>query len=299
MLGRTLLTLGMAALLAIPAHAGLGLLLPDRPVVDDPEKNSVDIVVGAVEPSTGQGIPIERPQAFTALHSTGEETERSDHLSVLGEINAFGARAWRTSITLPRPGAYHFMVQSKCGWVPEQDKFIQYFATVQIPAYGSSEGWDKPAGLSFEIVPLSRPFGLCTGMAFTGQAIFDGKPLPGVVIDAARLDPALSPDIREPEDPNAPPAEQPPAKEKARKPEKQPTPRPISAFGDVQQVKTDSQGIFTFVCPLPGWWAFTASMAGDSLQDPEGKQKPLEIKTIFWVYLNDCAPAKPGKKQGA
>lgn len=295
MLGRTLLTLGLAALLSAPAHAGLGLILPDRPAVDDPEKNTVDIVVGAVEPSTGRGIPIERPQALTVLHSAGEETERSDHLSVLEEVNAFGARAWKTAIALPRPGAYHLITQSKTGWVPEQDKFVQYLATVQIPAYGSAEGWDKPAGLGFEIVPLSRPFGLCTGMAFTGQALADGKPLPGVVIEAARLDPTVKPDIREPEDPNAPPAE-PTAKEKAKKPEKQPTPQPISAFGDVQQVKADSQGVFTFVCPLPGWWAFTASRAGDSLQDPEGKQKPLEIKTIFWVYMHDCAPARPGRR---
>lgn len=299
MLGRTLLTLGLTALLAAPAYAGLGLLLPDRPAVDDPEKNTIEIVVGAVEPSTGQGIPIERPQAFTALYSSGDETERSDHLSVLEEINAFGARAWRTSIVLPRPGAYHFVAQSKTGWVPEEDRFVQYLATVQIPAYGSAEGWDRPAGLDFEIVPLSRPFGLCTGMAFTGQALADGKPLSGVVIDVARLDPALKPDIREPEDPNALPDETPTGKEKAKKPEKQPMPQPISAFGDVQQVKTDSQGVFTFVCPLPGWWAFTASRAGDPLQDPEGKQKPLEIKTIFWVYLNDCTPAKPSKKQGA
>ena len=75
-----------------------------------------------------------------------------------------------------------------------------------------------------------------------------------------------------------------------------PTPQPISAFGATQQVKADSQGVFTFVCPLPGWWAFSTSMAGDPLQDPEGKQKPLEIKTIFWVYMNDCPKTDPSKK---
>ena len=74
------------------------------------------------------------------------------------------------------------------------------------------------------------------------------------------------------------------------------TPQPISAFGATQQVKADGQGVFTFVCPLPGWWAFSTSMAGDPLQDPEGKQKPLEIKTIFWVYMNDCPKTAPSKK---
>ena len=111
----------------------------------------------------------------------------------------------------------------------------------------------------------------------------------------ARLDPAIKPNVAQPEDPNAPPQDD-KAQPKAKKQDKQPTPQPISAFGTTQQVKADGQGVFTFVCPLPGWWAFSTSMAGDPLQDPEGKQKPLEIKTIFWVYMNDCPKTAPSKK---
>lgn len=96
-------------------------------------------------------------------------------------------------------------MQNQGGWVPEQDKFVQYVTKVQIPAYGSAEGWDKPANISFEISPLSRPFGLCSGMAFSGQALFDGTPIPGALIDVARLDPAIKPNVAQPEDPNAPP----------------------------------------------------------------------------------------------
>ena len=136
---------------------------------------------------------------------------------------------------------------------------------------------------------------LCSGMAFSGQALFDGTPIPGALIDVARLDPAIKPNVAQPEDPNAPPQDD-KAQPKAKKQDKQPTPQPISAFGATQQVKADSQGVFTFVCPLPGWWAFSTSMAGDPLQDPEGKQKPLEIKTIFWVYMNDCPKTAPSKK---
>ena len=64
----------------------------------------------------------------------------------------------------------------------------------------------------------------------------------------------------------------------------------------MQQVKTDAQGVFTFVCPYPGWWAFSTSTTGDPLQDPEGKQKPLEIKATFLVYISDCAKPAPGRK---
>ena len=42
-------------------------------------------------------------------------------------------------------------------------------------------------------------------MAFSGQALFDGKPIPGALIDVAHLDPAIKPNVAQPEDPNAPP----------------------------------------------------------------------------------------------
>lgn len=304
MFGRTLMTLGLAALLAAPAYAGFGLILPDSPLVDDPEKTSLNLVICAIDPATGEGIPLERPQVFTALRSSGETVDRSEHLSVLEEINAFGARAWTTNIVLPHPGAYQFIMQTKTGWLPDQDKFVQHIVKVQVPAYGSSEGWDKPAGISFEITPLTRPFGQCSGMSFTGQVLFDGKPLPGAIVDAAYLDPVFKPNVTQPEDPNAPPQDDADNTGKADKTDKTspkkkdnaPVPQPVSAFGDVQQVKTDALGGFTFVCPHPGWWAFSTSTVGDPLQDPEGKQKPLEIKTIFWIYVSDCAKPAPGKK---
>lgn len=111
----------------------------------------------------------------------------------------------------------------------------------------------------------------------------------------ARLDPAIKPNVAQPEDPNAPPQDdkaQPRPKSRISSPRRSPFP----PSAPTQQVKADSQGVFTFVCPLPGWWAFSTSMAGDPLQDPEGKQKPLEIKTIFWVYMNDCPKTAPSKK---
>ena len=182
MFGRTLMTLGLAMLLAAPAHAGFGLVLPDSPIVDDPEKTSLNLVICAIDPATGAGIPIERPQVFTALRYSGDNMDRSEHLSVLDEVVAYGARAWTTNISLPHPGVYQLVMQTKAGWVPEQDKFVQYVTKVQIPAYGSAEGWDKPANISCEISPLSRPFGLCSGMAFGG--ILERSRVLEVLLDA-------------------------------------------------------------------------------------------------------------------
>lgn len=118
MFGRILMTLGLAMLLAAPAHAGFGLVLPDSPIVDDPEKTSLNLVICAIDPATGAGIPIERPQVFTALRYSGDNMDRSEHLSVLDEVVAYGARAWTTNISLPHPGVYQLVMQTKAGWVP-------------------------------------------------------------------------------------------------------------------------------------------------------------------------------------
>ena len=192
---------------------------------------------------------------------------------------------WKVTVRLAVPVALQNVLTSSFQLV--DTLMVSRLGDVTLSAVGMAAQWGWMAGL------LS--FGLCSGMAFSGQALFDGTPIPGALIDVARLDPAIKPNVAQPEDPNAPPQDD-KAQPKAKKQDKQPTPQPISAFGATQQVKADSQGVFTFVCPLPGWWAFSTSMAGDPLQDPEGKQKPLEIKTIFWVYMNDCPKTAPSKK---
>ncbi len=295
MFGKFLTALGLAALLTTPAFADLGLILPDTPMIDDPEKKTLGLIVAVVNPATGQGFPIERPQVLTALRYSGENMERSEHLSVIAEAVAYGARAWTTEIALPHPGVYHLIMQTKPCWFPEQDTFVQYITKVQVPAYGSAEGWNKPDNVNFEVVPLSRPFGLYAGMSFSGQAMFDGKPMPGAIIEVSRLDPAIKPEVGEPVAPDAVAQEEQKTPSKPKKEDKPFVPQSISAFGDVQQLKTDSQGVFTFTCPLPGWWAFSTSMAGDPLQDPDGRQKPLETKTIFWVYISDMSKAASKK----
>ncbi|MEG2004911.1 MAG: DUF4198 domain-containing protein [Bilophila sp.] len=283
---RLLFTTTLLVTLCAPAFAGFGLVLPSTPAVDNPETGTLKILLGAVEPFFGQGIALERPQAFTALRHSGETVDRSEHLSVLEETTAYGARGWTTEIALPHPGVYHFIMHTKAGWVPEQNRFVQYITSTQVPVQGSSEGWDKPVGTGFEIVPLSRPFGLCAGMGFTGQVLQDGKPLPGALVDITRLTTSVKPDVKPEVKADVKADAKQEAKAEAAKQDARA--RQNAAFLPIQQVKTDSQGVFTFGCPVPGWWAFASSMSGDPLQDPEGKLKPLEIKTVLWIYMDDC-----------
>ena len=275
-----LLSCGLLAALALPARAEFGLLLPDKAIVEEPDQ-SVTLTIGSIDPFSAVASPLERPQVFTALRRDGETVERSEHLSVLEETTAYGARAWSTSIALPHPGVYQFIMQSKPIWVQDQDHFIQYISKVQVPAFGSSDGWDIKDSVSFEIMPQTRPFGLCSGMGFSGQVLFDDKPIPQARVLVTRLDPSVKIDAA-------------PKQDKAGTPDKasDKKKRTLPELYQVQELKTNQDGSFTFVCPYPGWWVFATSMPGDSLQDPEGKQKPLEIRTMFWVYMEDCLSQK-------
>ena len=54
-----------------------------------------------------------------------------------------------------------------------------------------------------------------------------------------------------------------------------------------QVVKADDNGIFTFTCPLPGWWGFAALHDADyTIKNPEGKEKGVELGAVLWIHLD-------------
>lgn len=64
-------------------------------------------------------------------------------------------------------------------WEPAEDCYIVHYTKAYVAAFGEEEGWDEPAGLKTEIVPLTRPFGNYAGNVFQGQVLLNGKPVPG------------------------------------------------------------------------------------------------------------------------
>ncbi len=294
-----LVWLNAAGASASPVPTNFALILPEKAVVDEVPQSALNftldmlrpfldpdfprdhptlaLAMSTLEPFSGQALPMQPPQSFTALHFRGEEAQRMEHLALVEEVMIYDQPGYRAVVPLPEAGAHHFVLQTKATWQPEADRFVQHVSKVQVAALGSAEGWDRPAGLPFEIVPLSRPFGLCAGMSFTGQVVREGKPVPGARVEIAWLNSAVKPDMRP-----LPAAGQSPAPPKNRR-----SPRP-APYRATQELRADSQGVFTFACPRAGWWVFAASDAGDPLQDPEGQQKPLEIRTDFWVCFEPC-----------
>ena len=84
---------------------------------------------------------------------------------------------------MKKPGTYQFVMEPKPYWEPAEDCFIIHYIKTVVAAFGGEDGWDEPAGLKTEIVPLTRPFGNYAGNVFQGRVLLDGKPVPGAEVE--------------------------------------------------------------------------------------------------------------------
>lgn len=246
------------------AQANFGLLLPKSAY---PQKEFV-FTIGAVDPFSGQGLNIERPQAFSSIFYNGQDLSREDYLSSLQETTAYGANAFTATIPIAstQPGIYHFTMQTKAIWLPEANHFVQYRTKVIIPVNASTANWILPPEDSLEIVALTRPFGLKQGQNFTAQILKAGKPVPSLIEIAH-----LTSQVRINFNPKKPPK----------------FPKPKTPYQAMQATHTDPQGVFNFTFNEPGWWAFSLTQPGEPLQNLAGALKPVLHKTQLWVYVED------------
>ena len=134
---------------------------------------------------------------------------------------------------------------------------MQHYVKTTLPVYGVERGWSLPVGQRFEIVPLSRPFGLTAPAMFSGVVLMDGKPLAAASVRMARINT-----------------------------EKRPV--PTSWHEDIA-ARTNNKGEFSFVLNQPGWWCCMASIPGDPLKGPDGQPKPLQLGTLFWLYVDSIS----------
>jgi cobalt/nickel transport protein len=116
--------------------------------------------------------------------------------------------------------------------------------------------------LPTEIIPLLRPFGNYAGNGFSGQVLVQGKPVAGAEVEVEFYN-------------------------------KDNTLQSRSDYHVTQLIKADQNGIFTFTCPLAGWWGFAAlSQAEYTLKDPQGNEKGVELGAVLWTYLDKLPEAQ-------
>ena len=245
------MTTALLALLSGEAFAHFGMVIPSENLII-PEKKNVTVEVSFSHPFEMIGMDMVKPKQFQLVSGN----EKTDLLPQLKESKVMEHQAWQADIAIKKPGVYSLVMEPVPYWEPAEDLSIIHYTKTVIAAFGDDQGWDEPAGLATEIVPLTRPFGNYAGNSFSGKVLLKGKPVPGAEVEVELYN-----------------------KEKKFE--------AVSDYHVTQVVKADENGVFSFTCPQPGWWGFAALNEADyKLKNPAGEEKGVELGAVLWIYLD-------------
>lgn len=230
------------------AHAHFGMVIPSDDIVVQGESSDIGLDLMFIHPFEGHYMNLVKPARF-GVFLDGRTT---DLLPTLRQVKKKGFITHKANFRVRRPGDYSFFMVPKPYWEPAEDCYIVHYTKVLVAAYEKEEGWDEPVGLKTEIIPLTRPYALYAGNAFTGRVLVDGKPAAGCDVEVEYYN-----------------------KDGRRK-------APSGSFV-TQVVKTDSNGVFTYVAPWAGWWGF----AGLNTSDKKLKGKDVELGAVLWVKFHE------------
>lgn len=242
----------VSILTAGAACAHFGMVVPSTPTVVD-QGSPVELSLSFSHPFEGTGMKLVKPAQFYLVRD-GEKTSLIDDLEA---TRIMGTEAYRYLFKPARPGVYHFVMEPQPYWEPMEDSFIIHYTKTIIGVFGSDENWQQPLGLPVEIKPLLRPFGNYRGNSFTGQVLINGEPAPDAEVEVEYYN-------------------------------EQDTLQAPTDYHITQVVGTDDNGVFSFTCPLSGWWGFAALHTADyTMKDPEGNDKDVELGGVIWVHMGE------------
>lgn len=233
-----------------PAQAHFHMLLPERASAKRGE--AVNVIFQWGHPFEHQLFDATMPAALVAIMPEGGK------LDLLKSLEKDPTRkklnAYRLRFTPELRGDYVFVLSCPPIFMEEDSEFLHDTVKVVLHAQ-AQKGWDAVTGQAFEMVPLTRPYGLLPGMAFQAQALSDGKPLVGALVEIERYNPA-------------PPKELPADEHVTR------------------TAKTDPNGVVTCTLTEPGWWCVTAQREVGK-KEHKGKDYPVRQRSTLWVFVDE------------
>ena len=253
----TLLVLVSAVLLTIfadppQAHCHFGMVIPSVSVLSE-QNRPLDISLSFSHPFESVGMDLDKPKSFFMV-SSGEQTDLLDRLQL---ATIMGGDGFTCRFTPSRPGVYQFVMEPQPYWEPLEDRYIIHYTKSVVSIFEAEEGWQQPVGLPVEIRPLLRPFGNYRGNSFVGQVLVNGQPAAHAEVEVEYYD------------------------------KKQRFQAPTGPH-TTQVILADANGIFTFSCPLSGWWGFASlSLADYTIPGPEGSDKEVELGAVLWIYMDE------------
>jgi cobalt/nickel transport protein len=247
-----------------PAAAHFNMLLPEAASAKKGE--AVSFLYQWGHPFEHQLFDAPKPDSLIVRSPDGRQT---DLLSTLEKTTVPGGEgqsmtAYRFRYTPETRGDYLFILKTPPIWMEEEGEYFQ--DTVKVVLHVQSQkGWDASAGAMFEILPLTRPYGLQPGMVF--QAQVDSR-----LAEATFAAPATTRPIEIEHYNPRPPKELPPDEQVTR------------------TARADKNGVVTGTLTEAGWWCLTAVRPGGTLAR-EGKQRPVLQRSTLWVFVDE-KPAK-------
>lgn len=229
-------------LLSVFANAHFLTLIPNTDNVSSKQESKINLDAMFIHPFEQSGMTMEKP-AGIYVNSKSNELD-------ISEISKFNHKAWNASYEIKRPGVYQFFTIPKPYFEEAEAKFISHVPKVIVSAYGREDGWDKPLGLKYEIIPMVKPFALYSGNLFSAKVLKDG-----IAVANAEVEVELYNEFGL----NAP-----------------------SDAHITQVVQTDSNGVFSFVMNHKGWWGF-AALIEEGEKEYNGKMYPIENGALLWI----------------
>lgn len=247
-------------------------LIPSQPSVEagatTAPGDEVDLLIALIEPFENEGVNMDMPQFLAAMYYPPDLTDKMqpELRNLLGdveEIRYLDKKAWGANVAIEKAGLYQFILEAKPWWNAEKNSYLSQQAKVLVPALGVENGWNVPFGQSFEILPLTRPFGLTAPALFSARVLLDGKPLENIAVNMGRINTTHTP--------------------------------ALTRWHKFLEARTDEDGQFSFVLNERGWWYCEASITGAPLKGPDGQMRDVERSTVLWLYIDEPQTAKPKK----
>ncbi|WP_428025536.1 DUF4198 domain-containing protein [Arcobacter sp.] len=224
------------------ANAHFLTFLSNSDNVSNKNESNIKFDISFIHPFEQSGMTMEKPKLY--LNSTKKSID-------LKETKKLEHKSWLADYKINMPGVYKFFVQPQPYFEPAEEKFISHVPKLIISSFGLEDGWDEPIGLKYEIIPMTKPFGLYSGNLFQGKVLHNGKAAANVEVEVELYNEF---GLKAPSDAHV-----------------------------TQVVKTDDNGVFSFVMNHKGWWGFAALIEEGELKYKDGKSYPVENGALIWV----------------
>ena len=208
------------------------------------------------------------PKSIVVLAPDGKQSDltRTLEKTTIPAADGKEVAAWRFRFKVDLRGDYVFLLSTPLIWMEEEQEHWQ--DTVKVVLHVQAQkGWDAALASAFELVPLTRPYGLQPGTVFqaelNAQPPAKNGPGGGNLIEIERYNPK-------------PPKTLPPDEQITR------------------TVRTDRNGVLTCTLGNPGWWCITAQRH-DGKWARNGKDYPLRRRATLWVFVDEKITSETGK----